>query len=68
MKVLLDINDKKAPFVMELLNSLSFVKAKELTGAKFESLEGLAEAIRDVKLAKKGKAKLKSLDQLLNEL
>ena len=31
MKVILDIKDNKAAFVMELLSSLSFVKAKPLS-------------------------------------
>jgi hypothetical protein len=35
---------------------------------KEEILEGLKEAINEVKLHKKGKIKLKSLDELLNEL
>ena len=34
MKVVLDIKDSKAHFVMELLNSLSFVKTQPLTSEK----------------------------------
>jgi hypothetical protein len=68
MKVILDIKDKNAPFVMELLKNLPFVKTKELTNEKARILENLAEAVNEVKLAKQGKIKLKNLDQLLNEL
>jgi len=34
MKVLLDIKDNKADFVMELLENFSFVKAKTLSDEK----------------------------------
>lgn len=34
MKVLLDIKDNKAEFVMELLQSLSFVKAEPISASK----------------------------------
>ncbi|MGB3776871.1 MAG: hypothetical protein WA960_00825 [Tunicatimonas sp.] len=68
MKVLLDINDEKVDFVMELLDSLTFVKAKPLTPYKAEVLEGLREAVEQVNLAKQGKVRLKSARQLLDEL
>ena len=68
MKVLLDIKDDKATFVLEVLKNFSFVKAKKLTVSKARFLEDLKDAVDEVKLAKQGKAKLKSADQLLNEL
>lgn len=68
MKILLDIKDEKADFVMELLDSLKFVKAKPLTPYKAEVLEGLREAVEQVNLAKQGKVHLKSARQLLDEL
>lgn len=68
MKVLLDIRDNKAHFVMELLKSLSFVKAKELTPYKAEVLENIKEAVEEMKLIKKGKLKGKKAEDLFNEL
>lgn len=69
MKVLLDIQDDKASAVMEILNNLPFVKTKEIKKSKKQQLiDDLKEAIEDVKLAKAGKLKLKSLDEFLNEL
>jgi hypothetical protein len=68
MKVLLDIRDNKALFVMELLKNLSFVKTNVLTPAKAQILEELKESIEEVKLAEGGKIKLKSADEFLNEL
>lgn len=69
MKILLDIKDNKAAFMMELLKNFSFVKAKALNDSKKEEfLSDLQEAVNEVKLARKGKIKLKSFDELLNEL
>ena len=53
MKVLLDIKDTKAQFVMELLKSFSFVKAKTLTPYKANVLEGIKEAVDEMKLVGK---------------
>lgn len=55
MKVLLDIKDQQAPFVMELLGKFSFVKAKPLSPYKARILEGLSEAIAEVNDAKSEK-------------
>jgi hypothetical protein len=68
MKVLLDIKDDKANFIMELLNNFKFVKAKPLSPYKAEVIEGLKEAVDQVNLSKQGKVKLKSARQLLDEL
>jgi len=68
MKVLLDIKDDKAGFVMELLNNLKFVKVKPLTPYKAKVLENLKEAVEEVNLIKAGKIKAKSLSEFLDEL
>ena len=68
MKVLLDINDNKADFMLEVLQQFRFVKAKTITAAKAQFLEELSGAVEEVKLAKKGKIKLQSAKDLLNEL
>jgi hypothetical protein len=68
MKVLLDIKDSKVDFVMELLGSLSFVKAEPITAKKSDTIKGLKKAVEEVNLAKQGKVKLKSARELLNEL
>ena len=68
MKVLLDIKDTKAPFVMELLNSFSFVKAKPLTPYKADVLDGIKEAVEEMKLIKEGKLKARNAEDLFNEL
>lgn len=68
MKVLVDIRDNKADFVMELLNSLSFVKAQPISEEKAELIEEIREAVKNVKLVKEGKLKAKPLSELLREL
>ena len=68
MKVLLDIKDNKAHFVMELLKSLSFVKAKPLTPYKAKVLDELKEAVEEMTLVKQGKLKARPARELLNEL
>jgi hypothetical protein len=68
MKVLLDIKDSKADFVMELLQSLSFVKAEPISASKARFLKEFKQAVDEVALAKQGKAKLKTAEQLLDEL
>jgi len=66
MKILLDKQDNKADFVMELLNNLSFVKAEAIIVKKAEFIKELRSSIKEVELAKKGKVKLKSAEELLN--
>jgi hypothetical protein len=68
MKVMLDIKDNKADFVMELLRSLSFVKAEPISPAKAKFYKELKTSVEEVVLAKQGKIKLKTAEQLLNEL
>ncbi len=68
MKVLIDIKDNKANFVMELLQSFSFVKAKTLTPYKAEVLETLQEAVQEMKLIREGKLTGRNAEDLFNEL
>ncbi len=68
MKVLLDIKDNKAEFILELLKSFSFVKTKPLTPYKANVLEGIKEAVEEMKLVKAGKLKARNAEDLFNEL
>lgn len=68
MKVLLDIKDSKVSFVMELLNSLSFVKAKPLSEEKAELMGDIGEAVQELKLIREGKLKGIPAKELLDEL
>ncbi|MBK7633345.1 MAG: hypothetical protein WAT22_00335 [Saprospiraceae bacterium] len=68
MKVILDVNENKADFVMELLNSLPFIKVVTVNKKKEKFLKDLEESVDEVNLAIQGKVKLKSAEEILNEL
>ena len=68
MKVLLDIKDDKAPFIMELLQNFSFVKVKTLTQYKAKVLEDVKEAVEEMKLIKAGKLEARNAEDVFHEL
>lgn len=68
MKVILDIKDNKVPFVMELLSSLSFVKAKPLSDENAVLVDEIKEAVEELKLVRQGKLKARPASYLMNEL
>jgi hypothetical protein len=74
MKIMLEIKDSKADFVMELLNNLSFVKAsplspnKKISPYKKKVLSGLKQAVKEMHLIKQGKLKGIPVKELINEL
>ncbi len=69
MKVLIDIPDDEAAFGMKVLKSLSFVKkAKPMSEASVELWKDLKEAAEQVRFHKQGKLKLKTAQELIDEL
>jgi len=68
MKVLLDIKDSKVSFVMELLNSLNFVKVRPLPDGKAQLKGDIREAIDELNLIRQGKLKGIPAKELLDEL
>jgi hypothetical protein len=68
MKVLLDIKDNKADFVMELLQSFSFVKTKTISDEKALLIEEIKEAVENMKLVHQGKLQARPAKDLLDEL
>ena len=68
MKVLLDIKDSKADFIIELLRNFSFVKTETLTPSKAQFLKDLKGSVEEITLAQEGKIKLQSARDFLNEL
>ena len=68
MKVILDIKDNKAAFVMELLNNLSFVKAKPLSNENAILIDEIKEAVEELQLVRQGKIKASPARDLINEL
>ena len=68
MKVMLDIKDNKAEFVMELLKNLSFVKATPVSPYKKKVLGDLKQAVKEMHLIKEGKLKARNAKDLIDEL
>jgi hypothetical protein len=69
MQVLVEIPDNKATFGLEVLRNLAFVKkVNPMTPEKASLFEDLKEASKEVKLHKEGKTKLKTAQELLDEL
>ena len=70
-QVTLNIPDSKYPFFMELVKSLGFVKVSEetnLTKKQQEFVEVTKNSLEQVEQHLKGEIKLKSADQLFDEL
>ncbi len=69
MKILVDIQNTEADFAIKVLNSLSFVKkVKPMSTSSVGLMEDLKDAAQQVRLHKQGKIKLKTAQELLNEL
>jgi predicted CoA-binding protein len=68
MKAVLNIRDSKVPFVMELLDSFSFVKVQPITNEKALLLREIKEAVDIVNLVKKGKFQARPAKELLDEI
>lgn len=68
MQYLLEIDDNKDKFVMEVLKHFRFVKTKPLSKENINFIKELQHSVEEVNNAKKGKIKLQTAKDLLNEL
>ena len=68
MKLLLDIKDDKAAFIIELLSNFNFVKSEPFNPTNEEIINGLKEAVKEVNQIKAGKKKGIPLTEFLNDL
>jgi hypothetical protein len=68
MKILLDILDNKATSFMEVIKSISYVKAKPLTDSKAKLMREIKEAVEEMRLIRAGKKKARNAEVFLNEL
>jgi hypothetical protein len=68
MKFIVEVKDSKAEFLLELLRSLSFVKARPMTADKEKVLDSVRAAVKEMKQVKAGKLKGRPVQALLNEL
>ena len=67
MKVLVEVEDSRAPFFFELMRNIR-AKSLRLTPEKAEILQGLRNAVEDVKRHKRGEIELRELKDLIKEL
>ena len=68
MKILLDIPDNKATSLLEVLRSISYVKAKTVSDSKAQLIFEIKEAVDEMKLIRTGKKKARNAEVFLNEL
>lgn len=68
MKILVEIPDNKALSFLDVIGSISYVRAKQITDAKAELMADIKEAVEELKLVKQGKLKTRPVEDLLNEL
>ncbi len=68
MKILLEIPDNRAVSLMNVLRSISYVKAKPLTESKARLLSDIKDAVDEINLIKAGKKKARNAEDFLNEL
>ena len=69
MKLIIDIPDNEVVFGMKVLKSLNFIKnAKPMSESSVKLWNDLKDSSNEVKLHKQGKIKLKTAQELLNEL
>jgi hypothetical protein len=68
MKIIVEVKESKAEFLMELLRNLPFVKKTSIQDEKAEVLDSVRTAVEQMKLVKAGKLKGRPVQKLLDEL
>ena len=68
MEFLIEVQDNKSDFIMELLSNFKFVEAKPITSEKAVLMAEIRESIENLKLVKEGKLKARPAKELLDEL
>jgi hypothetical protein len=68
MQYLLEVDDNKDKFLLEILKHFRFVKTRPLTKKNMQFVKELQQSVQEVNLAKRGKIKLQKAKALLNEL
>lgn len=68
-QVLLNVEEKKLQFFLELVKSLDFVEVNNSEGDSKEAIiQNIKQGLEEVKLAKQGKLKTTPAKEFLNEL
>ena len=68
MKILLEVNNNKAAFILDMLRQYFFVKTKPIVSEKDKLKEDIKEAVEELKLILEGKIKALNAEDVINEL
>jgi len=68
MQYLIEVDDNKDKFLLEILKHFRFVKTRPLTKTNLQFIKELQHSVDEVNKAKKGAIKLQKTKDLLNEL
>jgi len=68
MKILVDVENSKGAFILNMLKQYSFVKAKRVAAPKAKLKADIAEAVEELKLVLAGKKEARNAEDFLNEL
>lgn len=68
MQYLLEVDDNKDKFLLEILKHFRFVKTRLLTKTNLQFVRELQQSVQEVNQAKRGEIKLQKAKDLLNEL
>lgn len=68
MRLVIDIEESKVDFMLNLLKEFSFVKTSKLYEEPEDIASSLNEAVAEMKLVKSGKLKTRSAQEFLDEL
>ena len=70
MKIILEIQENRAPFFIELINGLTYIRIINQVNDKSKSkaTQDIVDGLNDVKLHEERKKTIKSANQLLDEL
>ena len=68
MKILLDVRDDKASYLVKMLKNMKYVKATTISPAKALLLKEIKDAVTEINLVKQGKKKARKAENFLHEL
>ncbi len=69
MKIILDINDNKVAFFMEVIKNFKFIKkATPISDNKAAIIQNVRESVKELKLVNQGKLEARNVEDLINEL
>tara|TARA_R110002050_G_scaffold176775_1_gene309750 strand:- start:11872 stop:12078 length:207 start_codon:yes stop_codon:yes gene_type:complete len=68
MKFVLDIEESKVDFMLNLLKEFSFVKTSKMYEEPENDVQSFREAVEEFKLIRQGKSKGRPVQELLDEL